>query len=300
MREVYQNEAVKAVEEPRAEKKWEKEIQIFFKHKLGKIGLVGVVILILVALFAPLIAEPVSGYGELEDKLLAPSIEHFFGTDDMGLDLFSQVVWGTRSSIRVGIIAVLIASLIGVPIGLVSGYYRGIFDTLGMGLTEVFLTIPMLPLMIITAAVLERTTINTVALIIGVFSWPSIARITRSATLKVCGMQYIEAAKSLGIKTRNILFKHILINASTPIFVNLTIIMATSIITESAISFLGLGDPLAYSWGRILNNAHLSGAFGTAWWYSLFPSLGIMFFVISFNFLSMGIRDALNPRISRE
>ncbi len=169
-----------------------------------------------------------------------------------------------------------------------------------MGLTEIFLTIPMLPLIIVTAAVLETTSINTVAFIIGIFSWPSIARITRSTALKICGMQYLEAAKCLGIKTSKIIFKHILVNASTPIFVNLTIIMATSIITESAISFLGLGDPLAHSWGKILNNAHLSGAFGTAWWFSLFPSIAIMIFVVSFNFLSMGIRDALNPRISRE
>ncbi|SKC76145.1 ABC transporter permease [Maledivibacter halophilus] len=282
------------------EHRWEKEIKIFLNHKLGMLGLGGVVFLILIALLAPIISEPVSGYGNYEDKLLAPSANHWFGTDDMGLDLFSQVIWGTRASIKVGLIAVFVAMIIGIPIGLMSGYFGGIYETLGMGLTEVFLTIPMLPLMIITAAVSESTTINTVALIIGIFSWPSIARITRSSTLRVCGMQYIEAAKSLGLKTRSIIFKHILINASTPVFVNLTIVMATSIITESAISFLGLGDPLAYSWGKILHNAYLSGAFSTAWWYSLFPSIGIMLFVISFNFLSMGVRDALNPKISRE
>lgn len=283
-----------------AEGRWEKEIKIFLKHRLGMIGLYGVILLILIALFASAIAKPVQGYGNLEDKLLEPSGQHWFGTDDMGLDLFSQVVWGTRSSIRVGIIAVLITMIIGVPVGLLSGYYGGIYDTIGMGITEIFLTIPMLPLMIITAAVTESTSTNTVAFIIGIFSWPSIARIARASTLKVCGMQYLEAAKCLGLKTRSIIFRHIFINASTPIFVNLTIIMATSIITESAISFLGLGDPLAYSWGKILNNAYQSGAFATAWWYSLFPSLAIMFFVISFNFLSMGVRDALNPKISRE
>lgn len=282
------------------EKRYEKEIRAFLRHRLGMIGLIGVLLLILVAIFAPLIAEPVKGYGEYEDKLLPPSAKFMFGTDDMGLDLFSQVVWGTRSSIRVAIISVLIAMVIGVPIGLLSGYYGGLLDTLGMGFTEIFLTIPMLPLMIVTTAVLETTSINTVAFIIGIFSWPSIARITRSAAMKVSGMQYIEAAKCLGIKKNRIIFKHILANASTPIFVNLTIIMATSIITESAISFLGLGDPLSHSWGKILNNAHLSGAFGSAWWFSLFPSIAIMMFVISFNFLSMGIRDSLNPRISRE
>lgn len=282
------------------ENRWEKEIKLFLRHPLGMIGFFGVLLLILIAVLAPLIVEPVAGYGAYEDKLLSPAAKHLFGTDDMGLDLFSQVIWGTRSSIKVGVIAVLVAMAIGIPIGLFSGYYQGIYDTIGMGITEVFLTIPMLPLMIITAAVTKSSSINTVALIIGIFSWPSIARITRASTLKVCGMQYIEAAKSLGIKTRSIIFKHIFINASTPIFVNLTIVMATSIITESSISFLGLGDPLTYSWGKILHNAYKSGAFQSAWWYSLFPSIAIMLFVISFNFLSMGIRDALNPKISRE
>mgnify|MGYP000851204584 FL=1 len=281
-------------------KRWEKEIKAFLNHKIGMIGLFGVIFLVIVAILAPVIAEPVSGYGNYEDKLLKPSSEHLFGTDDMGLDLFSQVVWGTRSSIKVGIIAVILALAIGVPIGLISGYYGGIFDTIGMGITDIFLTIPMLPLMIIIAAIAESNSINMVAFIIGIFSWPSIARITKSSTLKVCGMQYIEAAKCLGIKTKSILLKHVLLNASTPVFINLTIVMASSIVTESSISFLGLGDPLTHSWGKILHNAYQSGAFGSAWWYSLFPSLAIIFFVISFNFLSMGVRDALNPRISRE
>ena len=280
--------------------RWGKEIKAFVHHRLGMIGLFGVLLIFLVALLAPVIAEPVSGYGDYQDKLLPPSSRHPFGTDDMGLSLFSQVVWGTRSSIKVAIISVSLALIIGVPIGLISGYFGGIFDTIGMGITDIALTIPTLPLMIIIAAVAESTSINTVAFIIGIFSWPDIARITKSSTLRVCGMQYIEAAKSLGIRTSSIIGKHILINASTPIFINLTIVMASSIISESSISFLGLGDPLTHSWGKILHNAYQSGAFGSAWWFSLFPSLAIIFFVISFNFLSMGVRDALNPKISRE
>ena len=280
--------------------RWGKEIKAFFNHKLGMIGLFGVILIFLVALLAPVIAEPVSGYGDYQDKLLPPSSEHPFGTDDMGLSLFSQVVWGTRSSIKVAVIAVSLALVIGVPIGLISGYFGGTFDTIGMGITDIALTIPTLPLMIIIAAIAESTSINTVAFIIGIFSWPDIARITKASTLRVCGMQYIEAAKSLGIRTSSIVGKHILANASTPIFINLTIVMASSIISESSISFLGLGDPLSHSWGKILHNAYQSGAFGTAWWFSLFPSLAIILFVISFNFLSMGVRDALNPKISRE
>ncbi len=279
--------------------KWEKELKAFFKHPIGVIGLAGVLFIFLVALFAPLLAKPVAGYGIFEERLIGPSAAHLFGTDDMGRDLFSQVVWGTRASIKVALISVLTATIIGVPIGLFSGYFKGVVDTLGLGLVEIFLTIPMLPLIIIITAVADTQSIDIVALIIGLFSWPTIARITRASTLQVSSMQYIEAARCLGIRTGKIIFKHILVNASTPVFINLTVVMATSIITESAISFLGLGDPSTFSWGKILHNAHASGAFASAWWYSLFPSIAIVWFVISFNFLSMGIRDALNPKITR-
>jgi len=276
--------------------KWLRIGQAFIEHRLGVIGLIGVIVVFLVAIFAPYIVAPVSGYGEVENILNSPSSEHIFGTDALGLDLFSQVIWGTRVSLQVGFLVILIASFIGIPIGLFSGYYGGWVSTLGMGLTNIFLTLPLLPLMIIVAAVLGSN-INNVALIIGLFSWPQIARITRSAAAEVTGMQYIEAAKSLGIRENRIIFHHVLVNASAPILVNLTIVIATAIISESALSFLGLGDPLTWSWGKILHNAHTSGAFISSWWFSLFPSLAIMFFVVSFNFLGMGIREALNPRL---
>jgi peptide/nickel transport system permease protein len=291
--------ARQATRKPGLYTKWEKELQAFSRHPIGLIGLGGVLFILLVALVAPLLATPVRAYGIFEERLLPPSAAHLFGTDDMGRELFSQVVWGTRASIKVAVISVATAMMIGVPIGLLSGYFKGVVDTLGMGLIEIFLTIPMLPLIIIVTAVANTQSINTVALIIGVFSWPSIARITRASTLKVSNMQYIEAARCLGIRPVDVIFKHILVNASTPVLINLTVVMATSIITESAISFLGLGDPSTFSWGKILHNAHKSGAFASAWWYSLFPSLAIILFVISFNFLSMGIRDALNPKITR-
>lgn len=279
--------------------KWEKEIKAFLRNPLGLIGLGGVTFILLIAIMAPLLAEPVGRYGIFEERLMAPSAAHIFGTDDMGRDLFSQVVWGTRASIKVAILAMITATAFGVPIGLISGYFKGTVDTICVALIEIFLTIPMLPLIIIITAVTKTQSINTVAFIIGIFSWPTIARITRASTLKVSSMQYIEAARCLGIRTSKIIFKHILINASTPVLINLTVVMATSIITESAISFLGLGDPSTFSWGKILHNAHKSGAFASAWWYSFFPSVAIVLFVISFNFLSMGIRDALNPKITR-
>jgi len=281
-------------------KRFEKEVRAFFRNPLGVIGLVGVMFLSLLAILAPLLAEPLPEFGNFAYRLLPPSPRHLFGTDDMALDIFSQVIWGARSSIRIGAIAVLVATCIGIPIGLISGYFGKVYDTIGMGLIEVFMTIPMLPLIIVVAAVTRSNSITTIAILIGMFAWPSVARIARSATIKVSSMQYIEAAKSLGIPSRSIIFKHVLLNIVSPVLVNLTIVMATSIITESAISFLGLGDPMAYSWGRILHNAYTSGAFSTAWWFSLFPGISIMLFVISFNFLSIGLRDAIDPKVSRQ
>ena len=271
-------------------------IRSFFRNKLGVIGLIGVIIIILVALLAPYIVEPVSGYGDFENILNPPSQAHPFGTDDMGLDIFSQVIWGTRTSLQVGFLTVLIALVIGVPIGLISGYFDNFLATIGMGLTDVFLTLPVLPLMIIMAAVIGSD-IKNIALVIGLFSWPKLARITRASTLSVRNMEYITAAEGLGASNFKILYKHVLPNVSAPILVNMTIIIATAILSEAGLSFLGLGDPLTWSWGKILENAHQSGAFLSAWWYSLFPSLAIMFFVVSFNFIGMGIREALNPKL---
>lgn len=273
-----------------------KIIKTFFKHKLGVIGLIGVILIVVVAIFAPYIAEPVSGYGDYSSVLRPPSSEHPFGTDDMGLDIFSQVIWGTRTSLQVGFLTVLIALVIGVPMGLISGYFDGIISSLAMGLTDVFLTLPVLPLMIIMAAVIGSD-IKNIALVIGLFSWPKLARITRASTLSVRNMEYINAAEGLGASNFKIMTKHVLPNVSAPILVNMTIIIATAILSEAGLSFLGLGDPLTWSWGKILENAHQSGAFLSAWWYSLFPSLAIMFFVISFNFIGMGMREALNPKL---
>jgi peptide/nickel transport system permease protein len=270
-------------------------IKHFRRNRLGKIGLVGVLFLVFIALFAPIISAYPEGYGTMEDLLQPPSATYWFGTDSLGLSIFDQVIWGTRTSLYVGFVSAFISVLIGVPIGLMSGYYGGRVSTIGMGLTDIFLTLPILPLMIILAAVLG-TGVSNIAIIIGLFSWPFIARVTRAETLSISEKQFIEAAKAIGTREYKILFKHILLNASPPILVNMTIIMATAVISEAGLSFLGLGDPSSWSWGRILQNAHASGAIIQAWWFSLFPSVSIMVLVLSFNFLGVGINEALNPK----
>lgn len=269
-------------------------LQSFFKHRLGFIGFCGVVIVVFFGLFAPLLAPYPKGYGEA-DPLAAPTIENKLGTDALGLDLLAEIIWGARTSMFISGTAVLVAMVIGIPLGLISGYFRGKIGSVIDSTIEIAMTIPTLPLMILISA-LVGASIRAVAVVIGIFAWPTLARIVRNSTLKVSQLQYIEAAKILGVSTRSIMFKHILLNIAGPALVDLTIIMATAVLTESSLSYLGLGDPNAWSWGVILQNAFRAGHHFRAWWLVVFPSLAIMFYVISFNLLGIGINETLNPK----
>lgn len=274
-------------------------IQSFVRNNLGMIGLIGVLIIVLMGIFAPQLAEHPKGYST--DILLSPGSGRLFGTDSLGLDIFGEIVWGARTSLYVSSIAVFVATVIGLPAGLVAGYKKGKIGSLIDGIIDIFLTLPMLPLMIVISAIVGSSIIN-VAVIIGVFSWPSLARVTRNATLKISEMQYIEAAKCLNIPSSKIVFKHILINAAGPVLVNLTLIMATAVLSESGLSFLGLGDPTTWSWGTILKKAWDASAVidtPNPWWWWFFPSAFIILYVVSFNLLGTGINETLNPK-SRE
>jgi len=271
-------------------------IQAFVRNKRGLLGFAGVLLIIIIGLAAPLIAEFPKGYtGSI---LLPPGGTHIFGTDKLGLDVFSEIVWGARTSLYVSSVAVLVSAAIGMPLGIISGYFKGRIGGVIDSLIEIFLTLPVLALMIITAAILGSS-ITNVAVIIGLFAWPTLARVCRNATLKTSEMPYIEAARCSGIATRNILFKHILINIIGPVLVNLTLVMAHAILSESGLSFLGLGDPNTWSWGLMLKRAWDAGAVlanPNPWWWWLYPSLFIMLYVVSFNLLGNGINDALNPK----
>lgn len=263
------------------------------------IGLIGVLAIVIMGIFAPQIAEYPSGYGT--NILLNPSSEYFFGSDNLGLDLFAEVVWGARTSLYVSFIAVFVSTVIGLPAGLIAGYKKGKIGSIIDAVIDIFLTLPVLPLMIVISAIIGSSLVN-VAIIIGVLSWPSLARVTRNATLKISEMQYIEAVKCLNIPGRRIVFKHILINAAGPVLVNLTLIMATAVLSESGLSFLGLGDPTTWSWGTILKKAWDASAvidIPNPWWWWFFPSIFIVLYVVSFNLLGTGINETLNPK-SRE
>lgn len=271
-------------------------VQAFLQNRLGMIGLIGVLLVVFLGLLAPVIAPYPKGYGA--DILLAPSAQHWLGTDGLGLDVFAELVWGARTSLYVSAVAVGVAAIIGIPAGLISGYRKGRIGSVIDSIIEIFLTLPVLPFMIVIAAIVGSS-INNVAVVIGIFAWPSLARVTRNATLKVSEMQYIEAAKCLGIPSQTIIFKHVLLNVFGPVMVNLTLIMATAVLSESGLSFLGLGDPEVWSWGAVLKKAWESGAIidtPNPWWWWLSPSVFIMFYVICFNLLGTGINETLNPK----
>ena len=269
-------------------------VQSFAQHRLGRIGLAGIVVMLRFGLVGPLLVPYPSGYNDAT-PLALPSAQNWLGTDALGLNLFDQIVWGARTSLFISVTAVLVASGIGIPLGLVSGFLGGRVGGLIDSVIEIAMTIPTLPLMILISAI-AGPSVSTVAVVIGVFSWPTLARIVRNSTLKLASLPYIEAAVILGIPRRTIMFKHILINAAGPALVDLTIIMATAVLTEAGLSYLGLGDPNAWSWGGILQTAFKGGQHFHAWWLIVFPSLASMFFVISFNLLGLGINETLNPK----
>jgi len=268
----------------------------FLRNRNGMIGLAGVLVIVVIGLVGPMFIPKPDGY--TNEILMAPSALHWLGTDNLGLDIFAELVWGARTSLYVSILAMLISGVIGIPLGLLCGYSKGWFREIIDAFIDIFMTLPMLPLMIIVAAIMG-TSITNVALILGVFSWPQLARVTKNSTLKIREMQYIEAASCLGLSQPRILFKHVLLNASGPVFVNMTLVMASAVLTEASLSFLGLGDPTTWSWGTILKRAWGQNAVISSpnpWWWWLMPSLCIVIYVVCFNLLGTALNDCLNPK----
>lgn len=263
------------------------------------LGLAGVLLILLVGVIGPFFVEYPAGYAvDTAHTYLPPSAEHWLGTDNLGLDVFAEIVWGARTSVYVSLIAVLCSAVIGIPLGLISGYFQGKIGAVIDTIIEIFMTLPMLPLMIVIAAVVGSSVTN-VAVVIGVLSWPSLARVTRSSTMRTSEMQFIEVSRSLGVSKVKTLFKHVLLNIIGPVMVNLTLVMATAVLSEAGLSFLGLGDPNTWSWGLILKKAWGESAMfkpNNPYWWWLFPSIAIMIYVVCFNLLGNAVNDTLNPK----
>ena len=264
-------------------------------NRLAMAGLVVVLVLLFTALFAPWLTTHDPNGIDVEAILLPPSLSHPFGTDELGRDVFSRMIMGSRVSLEVGLVSAGVATLLGVILGALAGYYGGWVESSIMRFTDMMLCFPTFFLILAVIALLEPSIINIMA-VIGLTSWMGVARLVRAEFLSLKEREYVVAAKSLGAGDLRIIFRHILPNAMAPVLVAATLGVAGAILVESGLSFLGLGvQPPAASWGNILNQGKAN--IEIAWWLSLFPGLAILVTVLGYNLLGEGIRDALDPRL---
>lgn len=269
-------------------------IQALLANRLAVAGLVVLTILIVVGIFGPTIAPYGINEIDIANRLAPPSREHWFGTDELGRDVLSRIIVAARVSLQVGFIAVGFALAVGVPIGLVAGYYRGGIDAALMRMMDVLFSFPAILLAIAILAVLGPG-IGNAMIAIGLVYTPIFARITRGSVLVVSEEVYVRAARSLGASTGRIIFMHILPNVLAPIIVQTTLSLAFAILSEAALSFLGLGvQPPNPAWGRMLSEGR--NFFQQAPWMGIFPGLAILVTVMSFNLVGDGLRDALDPK----
>lgn len=263
----------------------------------NRLALVGLVVLGVLAVMA-VIGSWVAPYGvneqSIPDRFSGPSLDHWFGADDLGRDVFSRVLVAARGSLQVGAIAVGIAVVLGVPIGLVAGYYGGVIDAVGMRLMDIVFSFPAILLAIAVVAVRGPGLANAM-IAIGIVYMPIFARITRGSVVTVRHEVYVRAARSLGATDGRILRRHVLPNIVAPIIVQTSLSLAFAILSEAALSFLGLGvQPPQPSWGRMLADSR--GFIKQAPWIGIFPGLAILVTVMAFNLVGDGLRDALDPR----
>lgn len=266
------------------------------QNPLSKAGFIIIVAVFLLAMLAPIIAPFDPNDINVKAILLGPSWQHWMGTDGLGRDVLSRMLYGGRISLLVGLVAVGIATAIGIVLGAIAGYYRGWVDTVIMRLVDVMLSIPSFFLILAVIAFLTPSIIN-VMIVIGLTSWMGVTRLVRAEFLSLSGREFVMASRTLGAKDARLIFTHLLPNSLTPIIVSSVLGVAGAVLMESGLSFLGLGvqAPQA-SWGNILTDGKDYIQF--AWWLSLFPGLAILVTVLGYNLMGEGLRDALDPRSS--
>ena len=271
----------------------------FIRNKRAMTGLAVVALLTLSVLLLPLVLDLAPYTTDREAGFnQPPSAAHIFGTDDVGRDLFARVLYGGRTSLFVGITATIISVLIGIPLGLIAGYFRGIAESIIMRTADAFMSFPSMVLILVLVAVFGPS-ILTVTVVIGVLGWTSIAKLIYGNVLSIREREYIEAARAVGQRTGPILFSEVLPNAIPPVWANLSFRVAGAVLTESSLSFLGMGvqTPQA-SWGNIIFAAQNLLVLTARPWVWLPPGICIILVVIGFNFIGEGVRDALDPKTS--
>ncbi|MBN2283102.1 MAG: ABC transporter permease [Deltaproteobacteria bacterium] len=267
----------------------------FLRNKMAVAGGVVVAVLFVVSIFAPMLSPYNPSEIDLRDVLSAPSAVHIFGTDQLGRDVLSRMIWGAGISLKVGFVATGIAIFIGTILGAVAGYYGRWVDAVIMRFVDIMLCFPSFFLILAVIAILEPSIWN-IMIVIGMTSWMGITRLVRADFISLKERDFIQAARAIGASDLRIIFRHMLPNAMASILVAASLGVAGAILTESALSFLGIGvQPPTPSWGNILTAG--KDNIDIAWWLSLYPGLAILVTVLGYNLLGEGIRDSLDPRL---
>lgn len=285
----------KTMDKPRRASLYYKALRRVIRNRMSIVGLIIILSLVFIAIFVPILAPHPPKKQYWGEEWAPPSKRFFLGTDDLGRDVFSRVLWGTRTSLLVGTVSVVIMLIIGVTLGSIAGYMGGVIDQIIMRITDIIMTMPTLILLLVISSVLRTRSLLVIMTMIGLLGWPSMARVVRSQYLSFKEQTFVEAAKSIGEPDRNIMFRYILPNTISPIIVVATLRVASSILTEASLSFLGFGDPLAISWGLMLSRGHI--AVRTAPLIAFAPGLAIFITVIGLNLLGDGLRDAFDVRL---
>jgi peptide/nickel transport system permease protein len=285
--------------EMQARSQWSYARSRFLRHRLAMIGLVVLVIIFGAGIFANLIAPYSFEEIDLTNVLQAPTTtaHHFFGTDEIGRDYLSRVIYGIRTSLEVGVFVGFASTLIGVFVGSISGYYGGWIDNILMRITDLVLTLPALAILLTAAALLGQGSQWRVSIILALFYWTTLARIVRGVFLSLREKEYVEAAKAAGSGDLRIMFRHILPNTLGPIVVSASLTVGAAIILEAVLSFLGFGiKPPIPSLGSLIASGQ---QFPQKWWITVFPGLVLLSIVMAINFVGDGLRDALDPQQRR-
>jgi peptide/nickel transport system permease protein len=269
-------------------------LRYLMKNKLAVAGGILVMLVFILSVFAPLVAPYDPSAIDVKNILIGPCLSHPLGTDDLGRDVLSRMLWGGRISLEVGVVAVGISTIIGIILGSLAGYYGGYIDSAIMRGVDIMLCIPKIFLVLAVIAILEPSIIN-IMIVIGLTSWMDPARLIRAEFISLKERDFVIAARAIGANDGRIIMKHVLPNGLSPIMVSATMGIGAVILIESALSFLGLGvQPPTPSWGSLLSSG--KDNIEIAWWLSAFPGLAILITVLGYNLLGEGIRDALDPR----